>query len=299
MELKGSRTEANLRSAFVGESQARSRYLYFADAAREKGLHDVADVFYELAANEGEHGKQEFNFLGGIQDVKANIARAAEHELHEHEIVYPEFARTAREEGFPEIGDFFERMGRVEGAHRQRLLDLLRSIDGTEEFKGRTVARSATTLAQITSPAQANTAGFVHGGELMKMMDNAAGVAAVRYCQKDVVTARVEEINFHQPVRIGSVVLLNARVIFVSRSSMEVRVEVEMESPLHGKRSQALSAHFIFVAVDKEGKALEVPPLLISTEEQEKLFNEAKARHDARRKAANSGKVAAAPPRER
>jgi len=142
------------------------------------------------------------------------------------------------------------------------------------------VHRSATAMAQTTLPHQANTLGFVHGGELMKMMDNAAGVAATRHCQKNVVLARVEEMNFHRPVRVGSLVLTNARLTFVSRSSMEVKVEVETESPLTGKKSPALTAYFVMVALDKEGNPTEVPPLLISTEEQEILYKEGKARYE-------------------
>ncbi len=284
MELKGTKTERNLQAAFAGESQTRSRYIYFADAAREAGLHDVADVFYELAANEGEHAKKEFEFLGGIGDVRPNIEKAAEHEHNEYQMVYPGFARVAREEGFLEIADFLERMGKVEGTHEQRCLDLLKSLDGIEEFTGRTVLRSATAMAQTTLPDQANAAGFVHGGELMKMMDNAAGVAAIRHCQKNVVLARVEEINFHRPVRVGSLVLIDARLTFVSRSSMEVRVELDAESPLSGKRERALTAYLIMVALDKDGNPTEVPPLLISTEEQERLFNLGKARYEAHKR---------------
>ncbi len=284
MELRGSKTEQYLWTAFAAESQARNQYTYFADAAKEAGLHDVADVFYELAANEGEHAKQEFQFLGGIGDVRSNIQKAVEGEHFEYEKFYPERAKVAWEEGFLEIADFFERMSKVEGTHEQRCLALLKSLDGVEEFKGRTVLRSATGMAQVTLPDQANIAGFVHGGDLMKMMDNAAGVAAVRHCQKNVVTARVQEINFYRPVRVGSLVLIDSRLTFVSRSSMEVRVEVHTESPITGRRSHALTAYFIMVAVDNDGNPTEVPPLLISTEEQERLFSEGKARYEAYKK---------------
>ncbi|MFC2039320.1 ferritin family protein, partial [Chloroflexota bacterium] len=284
MEIEGTRTEENLWAAFAAESQVRNRYIYFADAAREVGLHNVADVFYELAANEGEHAKREFELVGGIGNVRANIEKAAEWEYREHAEIYPQFAQVAREEGFSEIANLFERMSEVEASHRQRCLDLLKDIDGVEEFKGRTVLHSATAMAETTLPHQANLAGFVHGGELMKMMDSAAGVAAVRHCQKNVVTARVEEINFYQPVRVGSLVLVNAQLTFVSRSSMEVRVELDAESPLSGKRSRALSAHFIMVGVEKDGNPTEVTPLLISTEEQQRLFNEGKARYLAQKR---------------
>ena len=244
----------------------------------------MADVFYELAANEGEHAKREFEFLGEIGDVRANVKKAADYERHEHMKIYPEFAKVAKEEGFVEIADFFERMSRVEGTHEQRCMDLLKSLDGIEEFKGRTVLRSLTTMAQTTLPNQANIAGFVHGGDLVKMMDGAAGVAAVRHCQRNVVTARVQEISFYHPIRVGSLVVINAQLTFVSHSSMEVRVNVHAESPLRGTRTHVAMAYFIMVAIDENGQPTEVPPLLISTEEQQRLFEEGKSRYEAYKK---------------
>ncbi len=116
----------------------------------------------------------------------------------------PEFEKVAREEGFFEIADFFERMGKVEGRHEEIASQLLQSLREDAPPKERTVGHSATSIAQLMLPHQANPAGFVHGGELMKMMDNAAGVVAARHAGTNVVTARVENIDFKSPVRVGN-----------------------------------------------------------------------------------------------
>lgn len=182
MDIKGTRTEKNLQAAFAGESQARNRYLFSGAIAKEAGLDDVADVFFELADNEGEHAQKEFEFLGGLGDVKSSIEKAIQGERLEKEKIYPSFSKIAREEGFLEIADFFERMKNVEATHEQRLRDLLKSVEGTEEFKGKTVKHSEVKMAQVMLPDQANPSGYVHGGELVKLIDNAAGVVAARHC---------------------------------------------------------------------------------------------------------------------
>jgi len=146
-------------------------------------------------------------------------------------------------------------------------------------------------MAQVMLPEQANPAGFVHGGELMKVMDNAAGVVAARHSGGNVVTGLVQDIKFISPVRVGDLVIVRGKLTFVSRSSMEVRVEVETESLFGehtGQRAPALTALFIMVALDLQGKARQVPGMIVSTEEEEKLFNEAQHRYESRKKAAKS-----------
>ncbi|MBI5018239.1 MAG: hypothetical protein HZB55_22470 [Deltaproteobacteria bacterium] len=284
MVIAGTKTEENLKAAFAGESQARNRYTFSGRLAREAGLHDVADVFFELAANEEEHARQEFEFLGGLSDVRAALEQAAAGEHHEHEVVYPCFAQTAREEGLSDVASFFERMTRVEGTHEQRFRALLRSLDGEEAFKGKTVLHSLTKMAQVMLPNQANPHGFVHGGELMKIIDNAAGVTAVRHSRQYVVLARVAELNFHRPVQVSDVALVDSRVSFVSRSTMEIQVLLDAESLETAETHRAVSAYLIMVAVDSKGNPVEVPPLLLSTEEQERLFEEGKARYEAHKR---------------
>ncbi|MFC1858408.1 ferritin family protein [Thermodesulfobacteriota bacterium] len=284
MKLKGTKTERNLWKAFAGESQARNRYLFSAEIAKEAGLYDIADIFSELAANEGEHARKEFEFLGGLGDVRESIEKAIQGEHLENKKIYPAFARDAKKEGFTEIADYFERMSEVEGTHEQRLRDLLQSMDEGTEFKGRTVLYSAVSMAQVMLPDQANPSGYVHGGELMKIVDNAAGVVAARHCQEDIVLARVADIQFLNPVEVGNLISINARLTFISRSSMEVGIDLDVESLDTGARSRALTAHLVMVAIDEEGVPAEVPPLLISTEEQQRNFDEGKARYEAYKK---------------
>jgi len=283
MDLRGSRTEQNLTTAFAVESQARNRYMYYAEAAQEAGLDDIADVFRELARNEEEHARHELTFLGRASDVRSNLETAARLEHQEHVTVYPEFAATARQEGFPEVAQFFERVGSVEGRHEELCRQLLRSLESNQGLDGRTVGHSAVTMAELMQPNQANARGFIHGGELMKLMDNAAGVVAARHSRTSVTTARVEQLDFLRPVRVKDLVLVEARLTFVARSSMEVQVRVDTEDLTTGKREGALTAYFIMVALDESGKAMEVPRLLITTEEQEQLFKEGQQRYEARR----------------
>jgi len=139
-------------------------------------------------------------------------------------------------------------------------------------------------LIQVMLPHQGNIAGNVHGGEIMKMMDTAAGVAAARHAHSNVVTAKVEELNFLRPVQIGELVFAHASLIFVSHTSMEVRVEVETENLVTEERHKALTASFIYVALDQTGKPTEVPPLLITTEEGQRLFEEGRKRYEARKR---------------
>jgi len=288
MQLKGSKTEEKLRTAFARELHAHANYIYFAKAAREAGLEQVADMFLATAQNEAEHAEHEFKFLGGLGDTATNLKLAIEREHEEATKLYPEAAKTAKDEGIDEIADFFNRMGKVEAKHEENFRQLLEALDEGGMFKGRTVGHSAIEMAQLMLPHQTNPAGFVHGGELMKLMDNAAGVIAARHSRANPVTAMVQDINFHNPVRVGDLVLIHAKITFTSRSSMEVRIDVEAENLLTGKQLSALTAYYVMVAVDLQGKPVEVPPLIVITEEEEKLFNEGLARYQARK--AKSGK---------
>lgn len=217
----------------------------------------------------------------GLGDVRMNIEKAIQGEHLEKEKTYPGFAKVAREEGFQEIADFFERMSAVEGTHEQRLRDLLRSVEGAEEFKGRTVMHSEVRMAQVMLPDQANPSGYVHGGELMKLINNAAGVVAARHSKQDVMLVRVAEVNFLAPVEVGNLVLVHAYLTFVSRSSMEVRIELDAESLMTGESHRANTAYLIMVGIDEDGRPTQVPPLLVSTEEQQRRFEEGRARYEA------------------
>lgn len=133
-------------------------------------------------------------------------------------------------------------------------------------MKKQTFYDSETVLAQIVLPYQSNAAGNIHGGEIMKIMDSAAGASAMKYAHTNVVTARVDELCFKKPIHIGELVTCNAHVVYVGNSSMETFVTVESENPMTGERLIALTAFFTMVSLDENGKPSKVPPLEISDE---------------------------------
>lgn len=131
MELKGSKTEANLMAAFAGESQARNKYTYYASKARKDGYEQIAAIFEETAENEKEHAKMWFKELhgGSIPDTKQNLEDAAEGENYEWTDMYQEFAKTAREEGFTRLAFLFEGVAAIEKEHEERYRKLLKNVE--------------------------------------------------------------------------------------------------------------------------------------------------------------------------
>lgn len=129
MELKGSKTEANLRAAFSGESEARNKYTYFASVAKKEGYEQIAAIFLETAENEKEHAKLHFKYLQGIGDTKSNLADAAAGENYEWTDMYAKMAVEAREEGFDHIAFLFEKVGEIEKHHEERYRKLLSNIE--------------------------------------------------------------------------------------------------------------------------------------------------------------------------
>ena len=279
MRLKGSRTEDSLRKAFAREVHVHAVYSYFSEAAREAGLDQVADIFSATARNEAEHAKHEFKFLGGLGNAENNLKLAVGREHEEAAKLYPEAAQIAEEEGFDEIADFFRRMGKVEKRHEENFERLIEALHEKKELKGKTVGHSAVEMAELMLPHHSNPAGVVHGGELMKMMDNAAGVAAARHSQANPVTGTVHNIRFLSPVHVGEVVLIHAKLTFVGHTSMEVLVEIDAQNLGTEERRTAMTAHYIMVATDAKGKPVGVPPLIVITEEEERLFGEGFARY--------------------
>lgn len=130
MELKGSKTEANLMAAFAGESQARNKYTYFASKAKKDGYEQIASIFLETAENEKEHAKIWFKLLNGgeIPSTEENLLAAAEGENYEWTDMYEEFAKTAREEGFDHIAYLFEGVAKIEKEHEERYRKLLSNV---------------------------------------------------------------------------------------------------------------------------------------------------------------------------
>ena len=131
MELKGSKTEQNLMSAFAGESQARNKYTYFASQARKEGYEQIANIFEETADNEKEHAKLWFKELNGgsVPSTLDNLNDAANGENYEYTTMYSDFAKEAREEGFDRIADLFERVGEIEKEHENRYRKLIDNIE--------------------------------------------------------------------------------------------------------------------------------------------------------------------------
>ena len=128
MELKGTRTEANLRSAFAGETQARSKYDYFAKAAEKEGFQQIAAIFRETADNEEAHAFMWFSQLGALSNTAQNLLNAQSGEHFEWADMYEEFARVADEEGFTDIAKKFRKVGAVEKAHEERFLRLINTV---------------------------------------------------------------------------------------------------------------------------------------------------------------------------
>lgn len=139
MELKGTRTEANLLAAFAGESQARNKYTYYASKAKKDGYEQIASIFEETANNEKEHAKMWFKLLhdNDIPSTEENLKDAAHGENYEWTDMYAGFAKVAKEEGFNHIAYLFEAVGKIEKEHEERYLKLLGNIeDGTVYQKG-------------------------------------------------------------------------------------------------------------------------------------------------------------------
>ena len=135
MELKGSKTEKNLMAAFAGESQARNKYTYFASVAKKEGYEQIAAIFEETANNEKEHAKMWFKELGGIGDTKANLKAAATGENYEWTDMYETFAKEAEEEGFVALAFKFRAVAKIEKAHEERYLKLLKNVEMQAVFE--------------------------------------------------------------------------------------------------------------------------------------------------------------------
>ena len=137
MELKGSKTEQNLMTAFAGESQARNKYTYFASKAKKEGYEQIAAIFQETSDNEKEHAKMWFKLFtcGEIGTTSENLNAAADGENYEWTDMYAEFAKIAKEEGFDHIAYLFEEVGKIEKEHEERYLKLLENVKDGKVFE--------------------------------------------------------------------------------------------------------------------------------------------------------------------
>lgn len=151
---------------------------------------------------------------------------------------------------------------------------------------GKTVAESTVTFVRTMTQMDANLAGNVHGGVIMKEVDSAAGTAAIRHAGRPCVTAAIDELSFLEPVYIGDILTVTATVNDVGRTSMEVGVKVEAESYMGGEKRHTTSAYLVMVALDESGTPTVIPPLITSTPEEERRRAQAGVRREIRRERA-------------
>jgi uncharacterized protein (TIGR00369 family) len=149
-------------------------------------------------------------------------------------------------------------------------------------MKNKKVSDSKVTMAVSMQPADANPAGNVHGGVIMKQIDTAAAVCAIRHAGKLAVTASIDRLDFHHPVFVGELLFLKACINLVGSSSMEAGVRVEAENPLRGTVRHVASAYLTFVALDEEGNPASVPGLVLDGPEEERRNKEARQRRRLR-----------------
>ena len=151
-----------------------------------------------------------------------------------------------------------------------------------EILQPKPVSASRITISQLMHPEHANLLGNVHGGWIMKLVDEAGALACMRHAQRKVVTVAIDSMTFRQPIRIGDVIILNAEVTYAGHTSLEVEVHVLAENPISGKQTHTNTAYLVYVALDDAGKPTTVPPLLYETEDEKRKFDQAKARQDRR-----------------
>jgi acyl-CoA hydrolase len=149
-------------------------------------------------------------------------------------------------------------------------------------MEGKHVKDSSVIMAQMMIPQDANPAGNVHGGVVVKILDEAAAVVAARHARSNVVTASIDRLNFHNPVFVGDVLFFKASLNLVGKTSMEIGVRVEAEDLVTGVVRHAASAYLTYVALGRDGKPREAPPLILDTEEDRRRNLQARQRKEAR-----------------
>ncbi|HNR97512.1 MAG TPA: acyl-CoA thioesterase [Anaerolineae bacterium] len=144
------------------------------------------------------------------------------------------------------------------------------------------ICASQTTLSQLMHLADANPLGNIHGGAVMRLVDEVGGICAARHVGRPVVTVAIDSMSFHSPIFVGNLVTVRASLNYVGRTSMEVGVRVEAEDVLTGACTHTNSAYLVYVAKDENGEPVEVPPLLAETPEEERRMAEGKLRQEER-----------------
>ena len=154
----------------------------------------------------------------------------------------------------------------------------IKFINMTNEPALKNTRVSRVTLSQLMHPEHANLLGNVHGGWVMKLVDEAGALACMRHAQKKVVTVAIDSMTFRQPIKIGDLVILNAEVTYAGHTSMEAEVQVVAENPITGERTHTNTAYLVYVALDDEGRPTTVPALLVETVEEKERMEQAKQR---------------------
>jgi uncharacterized protein (TIGR00369 family) len=154
----------------------------------------------------------------------------------------------------------------------------------TDTNNSKSVSASRVTLSQLMHPEHANLLGNVHGGWIMKLVDEAGALACMRHAQRKVVTVAIDSMVFRQPIRIGDLIILNAEVSYSGRTSMEAEVHVLAENPVTGERTHTNTAYLVYVALDDEGRPTTVPGLKAETEEEKRRMEKAQERQERRLK---------------
>ena len=144
------------------------------------------------------------------------------------------------------------------------------------------VSESSVIMAQVMTPQDVNNAGNVHGGVIMKLIDSAAGAVAIRHVRGNAVTASVDRLDFHHPVFVGDLVILKASLNLVGKTSMEVGVRVQTENLRTGSTQHTASAYLTYVALDKDGKPVSIPPIIMETDEEKRRNIQARIRREIR-----------------
>ena len=148
----------------------------------------------------------------------------------------------------------------------------------THKSQTKLISASRVTLSQLMHPEHANLLGNVHGGWIMKLVDEAGALACMRHAQRRVVTVAIDSMVFRQPIRIGDLIILNAEVSYTGRTSMEAEVQVLAENPITGERTHTNTAYLVYVALDDNGIPTSVPSLAVETSDDIQKMEKAKSR---------------------
>ena len=158
---------------------------------------------------------------------------------------------------------------------------------GKSAVPGKAPRESRVDMVQLVLPNDANTLGNVLGGMVLHWIDLAAAVVAHRHCRTQCVTASIDQVSFEAPIKVGQLALITGRLTYAGRTSMEIRVDVQCEDLLTARRVQTSTAYLTFVAIDKKGRPVPVPPLLLETEHERREARAAEARRAERLKKAH------------